>query len=524
MTNEGFEDLVEIARQRRPSLYDQLADRPEPLVDRDHRIGVRGRLSASGEVLVPLDLRGLEDRLPADTEAVAVCLLHSDLHDAHEREVGALLERAGFDCSLSCQVAPEMREYERMVTTLVNAYVRPACRRYLSRLSPLADAVLVMTSAGACVDAEFAVTHPVRLLLSGPAAGARAAAEVAAANGFMDAVAFDMGGTSTDVCLIRGGEPDPAAQRSIAGFPLRVPSLGVHTIGAGGGSVAFVDRGGALKVGPESAGAVPGPACYGRGGTLPTVTDANLLCGRLGPAELPEIGRLDSGAARRVFSRSGIDPAGVLAVVEQNMVRAIRVVTVERGVDPRDLALVAYGGAGPLHACALADALGMKAVLVPARAGVFSAAGLLAAPVGVDVVASWPTPEDHSGLAEALRRLAEDARQRLRDSDAQVSVEVSVDCRYKGQSHELRVSEPARFHEEHERVNGFARWDEPVEVVALRACVRATRRVDVTGLPAPPRETGRGPRVIPEEDCTIWVPDGWRADRGEAGSLLLRRC
>jgi N-methylhydantoinase A/oxoprolinase/acetone carboxylase beta subunit len=409
-----------------------------------------------------------------------------------------------------------------MVTTVVDAMLRPVCRAYLSRLAPLAESVFVLTSAGGLTPVAAAADRPAALLLSGPAAGAQAAAAAARAAGFPDAVTFDMGGTSTDVCLIRGGVPEPAGQRSVAGYPIRLPALDIHTIGAGGGSIARIDPGGALAVGPESAGAVPGPACYGRGGTHATVTDADLAAGRISEkAVFPGLGRLDRGASEAALAAAGIDAAGVLAVVDEAMVAAIRVVTVARGVDPRELALVAFGGAGPLHACAVADALGMRAVVVPPRAGVLSAVGLLAAPRQVDLVRSWPAGAGEAGLGAAAQSLAEAAAQSLGEPAA--SVEVAFDCRYAGQGHELTVATVDGFHAEHERRNGFARPDAPVEVIAIRATARgATPALE---LPAPPgRRPGPhpGPLVIAEEDCTIWVPEGWVAELGGGGAWMIQ--
>ncbi|MGZ7001243.1 MAG: hydantoinase/oxoprolinase family protein, partial [Acidimicrobiales bacterium] len=372
VVNEGFRDLIEIARQDRPSLYDQAVDRPAPLVARHHRHEVTGRLDAAGAELEPVpseSLEALAGAISIDVEAVAVALLHADLEPGHEQAVAVALVGQGFDVTSSHEVAPEFREYERTVTTVINAYLRPVCRTYLQAIGDLADEVLVMTSAGGLVPVAEAAERPVSLLLSGPAGGVLAGSHAAVANGWPDAVTFDMGGTSTDVCLVLGGRPAPAAEREVGGFPVRAASLDVHTIGAGGGSIAQIDAGGALVVGPRSAGAVPGPACYGRGGTGPTVTDADLVAGRI-PAGVafPGLGTLDVDAARAALDRAGVTAEGVLSVVDASMEQALRAVSIERGVDPRSLALVAFGGAGPLHACALADALGMPAVIVPARA------------------------------------------------------------------------------------------------------------------------------------------------------------
>ncbi|MFN0089300.1 MAG: hydantoinase/oxoprolinase family protein [Acidimicrobiales bacterium] len=520
VTNEGFEDAIEIARQDRPSLYDQWADRTEPLVPRRWRYGAAGRLDAHGRQLVPVAPGRLAALDPA-VEAVAVCLLHADLNPAHELALRAELVRRGHDVSCSHEVSPEFREYERLVTTVINAYLRPRCRAYLEALADAADEVLVMTSAGGVVPAADGAARPAALLLSGPAAGVYAAAAAAAANGFPDAITFDMGGTSTDVCLVQAGRPAPAGGRTVGGFPVRLPSLDVHTIGAGGGSIARLDAGGALVVGPESAGADPGPACYGRGGRSATVTDANLAAGRIpADAAFGDLGRLDAGAAAAALARAGVGAEGVLAVVDANMEQALRAVSVERGVDPRGLALVAFGGAGPLHACGLAEALGMPAVVVPARAGVLSAVGLLCSPVRRDVVRSWPDPLDHHGLEAALGALAAEA-EALAGPGAVAAA--ALDCRYRGQSHELTVASVAEFHEEHRRRNGYARPDEAVEVVALRASAERPAEVELAELAAPARRGAVGPFVLAEPDCTIWIPDGWRAEPGANGDLVVQR-
>jgi N-methylhydantoinase A/oxoprolinase/acetone carboxylase beta subunit len=498
VTDPGFEDVIEIGRQNRPSLYDPFADRPEPLVPRQHRIPVGGPM-------------------PDGIDAVAVCLLHADLDPSREQEVAAAL---GPDADVTCshEISPEFREYERTSTTVINAYLRPTCRAYLRRLAALAPEVLVMTSAGGLVPVAEAADRPAALLLSGPAAGVLAGAAAATAAGFADAVTFDMGGTSTDVCLVLDGRPEAAAQRTVGGLPVRLPSLDVHTIGAGGGSIARIDPGGALAVGPRSAGADPGPACYGRGGTEPTVTDADLVAGRIpADAAFPGLDRLDRSAAEEALARAGVSAEGVITVVDAAMVQAVRRVSVERGADPRRLALVAFGGAGPLHACAIADELEMPVVIVPPRAGVLSAAGLVGAPTQRDLVETWPEPGDHSGVEAALAALAARA-------GTAGEVVMSVDCRYAGQSHELTVSSVDDFPVEHERRNGYSRSGAPVEVVALRVSARTASPTPVETLPVPDgRAPAAGPAVLVEPDCTVWVPDGWRAEVGGGGSWILRR-
>ena len=516
IATRGFVDEIEIARQVRPSLYDPFVDRPTPLVPRRLRFEVSGRLDAHGREIEPYD--GQLPDIGAEVDAIAVCLLHADLDPTHERAVAAALRAVRSELVVcSHQVSPEFREYERMVTTVVEAFLEPVCAPYLRQLEALAPETLVMTSAGGLVPVVDGARAAASLLLSGPAGGVRAAADIAAACGFADAVSFDMGGTSTDVCLIRGRVPEPTSERVVAGFPIRLPALDVDTVGAGGGSIARLDAGGALVVGPRSAGAVPGPACYGRGGDEPTVTDADLVLGRI-PADsaFPDLGRLDVTAGRRALERAGVDADGVVRVVDAAMERAVRVVTVERGVDPRDLALVAFGGAGPLHACAIADALGMRAVIVPPRAGVFSAAGLLCAPKAREVVHSFTG----GSLADALARVEREARAQVGDA---AIVETAVDCRYVGQSHELAVASPDDFPVAHERRNGHVRPGAPIEVIAVRARASIAAPLRITDLPAVDRARVVGPAVVAEPDCTMWVPPGWRAEPRELGAWIVER-
>ncbi len=515
VTNRGFADVIEIARQARPSLYDAHVDRPAPLVPRALRFEVAGRLDAQRRELEPFD--GVVPEV-GRVDAVAVCLLHADLDPTHERAVAAVLRARGHEVVCSHELSPEFREYERMITTTADAALRSVCGPYLRSLALLADDVAVMTSAGGLVPVAEAASHPARLLLSGPAGGVRAAAALARSCGFGDAVAFDMGGTSTDVCLVQGGVPAPTSTRRVAGLPVRLPSLAIHTIGAGGGSVARLDPGGALVVGPESAGADPGPACYGHGGIAATVTDADVALGRI-PAttELPGLGRLDVAAARAALDRADVTADGVVAVVDAAMARAVRAVTVEQGVDPRDLALIAFGGAGPLHACAVAAELGMPTVIVPARAGVFSALGILCAPEQRELVETWPTPSSRAGLDDARASLAARVAALVPGGD----VEHWLDCRYAGQSHELVVANADEFPAEHARRNGYTRPDVGIEVVALRARVSRAAPLTITDLPEPPRAAARGPAVVAELDCTLWVPEGWVATPGAAGAWIV---
>ena len=367
VTTAGFEHLLHVRRQNRPHLYRLCDDHPEPLVPLDRSFGVRERIGPEG-VLEPLDLASLPD-VDADVEAIAVCLLFAFRDSSHERAVADELRRRlpGVRVVASHEVAPEFREYERASTTAVDAYLGPVVSRYLTALGERAlaaglPAPLVMRSSGGVATIEEAAAHPAWALVSGPAAGVVGAARAAQLAGVENAISLDMGGTSTDVCLIADGEAARSTERAVAGLPIRLPTIDLHTVGAGGGSIAWVDEGGALRVGPRSAGADPGPACYGRGGTEPTVTDANLLLGRL-PERISGGVELDREAAERALG--DLDPADVVAVVNAEMLRALRVVSVERGHDPREFALIAFGGAGPLHACALADELGIETVLVP---------------------------------------------------------------------------------------------------------------------------------------------------------------
>ena len=395
VTTDGFRDVIEIARQSRPSLYDLTQDRPPALVPRERRFSVRERMGPEGEV-EPLDEDSLaaavEAVRAADVEAVAVCLLFGFLHPEHERRVGGALREAleGVHVSLSSEVLPEFREYERFATTSADAYLAPRLGAYLESLAAKVSdagipAPLVMQSSGGVVELDLAARGAAACVLSGPAGGVVGAAHAAAASGYLDVLTFDMGGTSTDVAPVVGGEAATTTESVVAGVPIKLPMVDVHTVSAGGGSIARADSGGALRVGPESAGAEPGPAGYGLGGEQPTVTDANLFLGYLADgAQLGGEVTLDRSSAEAaleaVGERLGLDALdtalGVARVTNAEMVRALRVISVERGLDPRDFALVAFGGAGGMHACALAEELGMATVLVPKASGVLSALGL----------------------------------------------------------------------------------------------------------------------------------------------------
>jgi N-methylhydantoinase A len=491
VTTVGFEHLLHLRRQTRAQLYRPCAAWPEPLVPLERTHAVSGRMGPDGE-LDPLDLDTLPD---LDAEAVAVCLLHAYRDPSHERAVVEELRRRlpGAHVVASHEVAPEFREYERASTTAADAYLGPVVARYLHALADAAAAEgfpvpLVMRSSGGVATPDEAAEHPATILVSGPAAGVVGAARLAAMAGIEDAIAFDMGGTSTDVCLIAGGRAERASERTVAGLPIRLPTVDLHTVGAGGGSLVWTDAGGALRVGPQSAGANPGPACYGRGGTQGTVTDANLLLGRL-PRQLAGGVELDHAAAERALT--GIDPAAVVDVVNAEMLRALRVVSVERGHDPADFALVAFGGAGPLHACELADELGIRTVLVPEVAGVLSALGLVASEERRDAVRSYLMP-----LADA----------------GELPREGEADLRYAGQSFELTLplqqDLAEAFHRVHEEQYGFAERDREVELVAVRTA--ETRQGPELELPSSEETTTvTGAAVVELAGATCWIPPGW---------------
>jgi N-methylhydantoinase A len=502
ITTEGFRDVIEIGRQDRPALYDLTRDRPEALVPRGLRFTVVERMGPDGEIN-PLDQSSVERAVSAleqeGVDAVAVCLLFSFLHPEHEQSIGRMLRRrlSNVHISLSSEVIPELREYERTATTVADAYLAPRLASYLRALGDKLQreglpAPLVMQSSGGLIDIDTAARRAATCVLSGPAGGVVGAAFIGARSGFKDVLTFDMGGTSTDVASAIGGRVATTTESEVAGVPIRFPMVDVHTVSAGGGSVAWVDEGGVLRVGPRSAGADPGPASYDLGGDEVTVTDANLLLGYL-----PDEARLGGSvrlkrelaekAAARLAGELGMNDreiaVGVVEVANAEMARALRFISIERGLDPRDFGLVAFGGAGPMHACALADELGISRVLVPKASGMLSALGLAMSELRRDYVTSWPArlaetdPED---LKAAFGPLEERARADL-DSPRLVR---RADLRYAGQSFELTVAADhpddlgGLFHDAHERRYGYRMEAEPVEVVALRL-VATVRHEDI---------------------------------------------
>ena len=481
VTDAGFEDVIEIGRQDRPSLYDPYDDRPQPLVDRSDRHGVAG---PEADVDV------------GQVEAVAIALIAGHEKADDERRTAARLRASGFDgpISLSSMVAPEFREYERTSTTVLNAYLTPGTSRYLSSMDQTLvstgrlDRMAVMRSSGGLISPEAAADLPSGILLSGPAGGVIASAAFARRNGHERVVSFDMGGTSTDVCRIDAGGYDVSYEREIDGYVCRLPSAGVHTVGAGGGSIAWIDAGGSLRVGPQSAGANPGPACYGSGGTKPTVTDANMVLGRIAPdaklgGTLAVVRSLAVSAIEPLAERLGMTvdatARGILSIAEEVMAGAIRTVSIEQGADPRGAYLYAFGGAGGLHATSLARSLGMAGFVIPPHSGVFSALGLLLAPPRSELAQSiFVTGMDLRPAIRVADELALAATGTLNEAGHEVGdVRFTADVRYIGQSHEIGVpwavdesmaTIAQRFHDEHMLRNGFARMNDTTEIVTIR--------------------------------------------------------
>lgn len=589
VTTRGFRDLLEIGRQVRPAIYDLQQDAPPPLADRRHRLEVTERIGPDGAVVEPLkdeDIDAVIDEIAKleDVQAVAVCLLFSYINPEHERRIAARIRerRPDLSISISSEVQPEFREYERFSTALINAFLQPEVGRYIQRLQASIDRVAprarfgIFQSAGGLMSAEKAAQFPVRTALSGPAAGAVGAAAAGAASGIGDLITLDIGGTSTDVCLIRDSRTEFTHVREIAGFRIRLPMVDIHTVGAGGGSIAWVGADGLMKVGPESAGAVPGPACYGKGGTRPTVTDANVFLHRL-PLDLAGGGlRIDRGRAEAVIGEVadvlGIAPVkaalGIASIATSNMTRAIRAVSTEKGYDPRDFTLMPFGGAGGLHAFEVARTLGIGRILVPVAPGILCADGLLEAELQENFVVSCRMPLD-SRAAEPLATAAQDL---IRQGQAWLAEEaegtesgrliLTLDMRYVGQNYELPVEVTSglddldalreAFFDAHVRYYGYADREAPVEIVNIRAKTLAqlvrgkSNPKDFDGLAKPvtisntwfdeytPVDTPvyqrtalakgtelRGPAIISQFDATTILPPGARLVVDTAHNLII---
>ena len=582
VTTAGFEDLLWLRRQDRASLYDLARDHPPPLVVRDDVIGAVERMGPDGTLVALTDRevgRVIDAARALGAEAVAVALLFAFRHPAHEQRLAATLRAAlgaGVPVVTSHETLPVFREFERTSTTTAEAYLRPGVSTYLSSLSGTTGlaaeraigALRIMTSSGGTLAPEAAAVHAASLALSGPAGGVVGARVVGEAVGVRDLLTLDMGGTSADASLVTGGVALSEGAGLVGGIPLALPAILIETVSAGGGSIAAVDEGGALRVGPRSAGAEPGPACYGRGGTEPTVTDACLVLGWLDPAQpLADAVRLDRGKAERALgSLGGSDPrrqaAGIVAVATAVMARALKRVSVARGIDPRGMALLPFGGAGPLFGCALADALGMSRVIIPPHPGVLSALGLAAAPERVEVLASFHRPlsgVDRAALSAAFRPIVAAASGALPGNGAVLTR--FADCRFAGQGYEVTVATPgddpaavaAAFREAHQARFGHADPDQPVELVNLRVAAERPvvapplgRRAGV-GKPTPIRReimtrdgtTVRadvwplgelpaglkleGPAVLAGLDATGLIEPGWRGTVHACGAVILER-
>jgi N-methylhydantoinase A/oxoprolinase/acetone carboxylase beta subunit len=596
LTTEGFEDVLELGRMKRSRMYDLTMDAEVPtfLAPRRRRIGVRERLDAKGRVLVPLhedDVRAAVQTLRAQgVAAIAVCYLFSFVNPAHERRTREIVAELApeISVSLSSEVDPTFREYERLCVTAFDAYLGPVVKRYLAGLADTLRGLgvpgvpLIMRSRGGIVSAALAAQQPVTLFLSGPAGGVIGAGFAAERSGVRDFVSLDMGGTSNDVAVVREGKPLLASEGTIGPYPVRTPMVDVNTIGAGGGSIAWIDAADGLRVGPRSAGAEPGPACYARGGDEATVTDASVVLGYLNPARFAGGAMtLDVAAAERAVAaigrRLGVDPvaaaAGIHRVVNARMADQIRLVTIKRGYDPRQFSLVVLGGAGPVHGAALAAEMGMAEVLVPEAPGVLAAFGLLAAAIEHHHARTLQARTDVADLRAVNRCLEElNANGHGRMSEeavpaGDVRVAYAADMRYVGQAYELEVpiAAPvtaaavpgvvAAFHAVHERVYGYARAQQPVEFVNFRAvhtyplprpmvtpAARAhgtladarlgerrayfgefvpTAIYERARLPLGARLTG--PAIVEQTDTTTVIPPGVTALVDDAGNLRLRR-
>jgi N-methylhydantoinase A len=554
IATEGFTDLVALGRQNRRSLYRLCDAWPAPLVPPELRFGAPERMGPDGPLceLSRESAGWLASQVrEANVEAVAVVLLHAYRHPQHEQAVARALADACPDVhvSLSHEVVGTFREYERAATTEVDAAISPLLAGYLRRLQRRCrDRAIpepsIMQSNGGLIDLESAAGHAAWMVLSGPAGGAAGAAFVARAAGVPDALCFDMGGTSCDVCVVDGGTVQERSTGVLAGRPLALPMLAIHTVGAGGGSIGWADPGGALRVGPHSAGADPGPACYGRGGTEPTVTDANLVLGHL-DRDRPLAGGvvLDLAAAERAVAglaeRLGLNTPdcaeGIVRVANAEMVRALRVVTVERGIDPRGYALLAFGGAGGLHATAIADELGIDRVLCPRASGVLAALGLVISSRRRDAqrtVMLSGDALDAGAVARAVAELGRQARAELGEPNAELAA--TFELRYRGQAFELPIAaglEPgigalrAGFEAEHQRRYGYHDPDQALELVTVRvtATVPGAEVTLAPGDGPPPGTVTDGPARVDLPESTVRVPAGWRATVDPMGTIDVRR-
>lgn len=497
ITTKGFKDILTIARQKRPSLYDFTCTRPEPFVQKEMCFEVEERISAQGEVLRDLqkeELVELKKYLQnTDVEAIAISLLFSFLKPEHEMKIAEVLKN--WPLSLSSEVLPEFREYERTSTTVLDAYVKPIVSRYIIEIEQVfGNRFYIMQSNGGVTTSNVAVKRPINILLSGPAGGVAATKYLGELLGIPNLISFDMGGTSADISLVLDSQPVWTSEGEINGIPVRVPMLDINTIGAGGGSIVWLDEGDALRVGPESAGAEPGPICYGKGGQEITVTDCNLLAGYLGeegllggdmPLKMKPASKKMEILSKKIGMSLEDTVLGIQNVVSSNMIRTIRLSLAKRGLDPMDFALVAYGGAGPMHACALAKEMGIKEVLIPFLPGAFSAYGILVSDIRLGYSRSVLLPLDDADkeIEKKMMELIKDAKKDLARQgieEKEANFLPSLDLRYKGQSYEINVEMEQdlahKFHEKHEQLYGYAMPKEPLELVNVRLFVVYERK------------------------------------------------
>lgn len=593
ITTKGFRDVLEIGRQSRPKLYDFRARRKELLVPRNMRMEVNERIKANGEVLQSIDLAEVED-IARDlqqrgVQSIAVCLINSYLNDKHEKLIRKVIEDVYPEAhiTLSSEVLPEFKEYERTSTVAANAYVMPKMRRYLNKLSEdlkakdVSSELFIMQSNGGIITAESAMQTPARTVLSGPAGGILAGMFIVETTPYKDLITIDMGGTSLDTALIENGQPQYTTLSEIEGNPIKLPMIEMHTIGSGGGSIAWIDEGGALRAGPQSAGAMPGPVCYNRGGMEPTVTDANVILGRINPGYILDGKmKMNLDLARQVMKEKIADPLGltveeaaegILKVVNANMIRGIRVISIEKGHDPRNFALVAFGGAGPMHAADLGKELGCESIIIPPNPGITCAMGMLMADVRHDFVQTIladVSSLDLQACNDVIVQLIQAGRQSLQEegfAQDEIALQVSLDMRYSRQAYEIEVhveglelheklleTATEQFHVEHNKVYGFRRDGETIELVNIRLTAVGNipkvnfQQQDDSG--EAPRPTGSrpvffqgqfletaiynrtslqtdsviaGPAIIEQLDSTIVIHPDQSAETDRFGNLII---
>lgn len=596
ITTQGYRDLLEIGNQTRPSLYDSTAVKKQPLIHGRFLREVDERILYNGEVYRDLRLEDVErevDILKSEgVDSIAVCTIFSFVNPEHEKKIEAIIHERFPQAyvSVSHRVSPEFREVARMSTTVVNAFLGPVMARYIdsfrNKVAEMGIQVrpYITQSNGSIISIDEARNMPVRTALSGPSSGVVAAKHIARLCGEAQIVTFDMGGTSADICLLADGEPNYASEKTIEGYAVRIPMIDIKTVGAGGGSIAYIDAGGALKVGPQSAGAVPGPAAYMRGGTQPTVTDANIVLGRLNPQKLLN-GRMDvdrtlaeKAIRDNICSKTGLDlieaATGIIDIVNANMMRIVRVVSVERGYDIREFALVSFGGAGPLHSCDLAEEMGIKSIIIPASPGTFCSLGLLVADVQYDYVRTCIltsgalTPMRINEIYRDLEREGKAFLESERIPQEKWKFLRRVDARYRMQNYELSIPVPDGelcaeeleriyeiFHDEHERNYGYCDRTQTVELVNFRLSAIGCRekprlecKVCAKNADFAPRErrdvyfrrhgfidcpiyakddlpVGRpftGPAVVEQMDTTVVITPGWRCEVDRWGNIRMQ--